>query len=351
MTNPTICVEAFSRNGKRIIATVVAHMKSSKYQFVMYDESRNIAPQIAIVDHSDREMRDHLAAAVLRNPNLKVVYLVTEAGQSPSQTQEVVGTHLVSKLVPTLERVAATAPAAPVPAPLPAPVAVSVSVRIPAAVLTPVPAPLAIAIAAPLAVPPSAPVQIATAAAKQLPAPANDTKVVQLVPNVPRRERLRALVVDDSPTVRTQLANTLERMGMDCDAVDGGAAAFASLDARTYNLIFVDVVMPDIDGYKLTREIKRNKTHRSTPVIILTSKSSPFDRARGALAGCDTFLTKPVELKRLFEATVTCLMKGMAISDLNGLIRDPSAPTPQNPQTSQLNGAVAVQNQNKLALN
>ena len=295
MTVPTFCVEAFSRNGNRIIATVVAHMKSTKFNFVMFDEARGLAPQIAIVDQADRQMRDLLAAAVQRNPSLKIIYIVTEAGLSPNQPQEIVGTHLVSNLIPALERLADTASDSLAAASLPAPVP----------------------------------------AAKPAMATTNENKVVQLVPNKPRRERLRALVVDDSPTVRMQLVKTIERMGMDCDAAEGGEAALAHLANQSYQIIFVDVVMPDMDGYKLTREIKRNKAHKGTPVIILTSKSSPFDRARGALAGCDTYLTKPVELKRLFEATVMCLTKSMAVSDLTGLVRDPSAPVAQSPQAAE----------------
>jgi DNA-binding response OmpR family regulator len=85
-------------------------------------------------------------------------------------------------------------------------------------------------------------------------------------------------------------------------------------------------VMPDMDGYKLTREIKRNIEYKSTPVIILTSQSSPFDRARGALAGCDTFLTKPVDLKRFYDASAKMLRKSMAVDDLGSWITDPTLP-------------------------
>jgi DNA-binding response OmpR family regulator len=66
------------------------------------------------------------------------------------------------------------------------------------------------------------------------------------------------------------------------------------------------------------------------PVIILTSKSSPFDLARGALAGCDTYLTKPVPLKELEAAVVKQLRKALAIDDISGLIRMTSAAAPAN---------------------
>ena len=109
----------------------------------------------------------------------------------------------------------------------------------------------------------------------------------------------RALVVDDSPTVRRQLSLALSQMGIDCDAVASGEEALESLSRRRYELIFVDIVMPEMDGYRLTREIKRDRALRPIPVIILTSRSSPFDLARGALAGCSSYLVKPVTLQSL----------------------------------------------------
>lgn len=112
-------------------------------------------------------------------------------------------------------------------------------------------------------------------------------------------ERPCALIVDDSATVRRQLAVALQRMGLDCEGAESAHAALELLIQREYALVFVDVVMPEMDGYRLTREIKRNRAIRATPVVILTSRSSPFDLARGALAGCDSYLVKPVALHSL----------------------------------------------------
>ncbi len=139
---------------------------------------------------------------------------------------------------------------------------------------------------------------------------------------------LRALVVDDSSVVRAQLSNVIARIGMQCDLADGAAAALARLDGGHYDLIVVDVLMPDMDGYKLTREIKRGRAHKHTPVIILTSQSSPFDRARGALAGCDIFLVKPVGLKAFYDAATKALRKSMAVDDLSLWLTEPGAARP-----------------------
>ena len=140
--------------------------------------------------------------------------------------------------------------------------------------------------------------------------------------------QLRALVVDDSPTVRAQLSNVITRIGMQCELADGAAAALARLEGSHYDLIVVDVLMPDMDGYKLTREIKRGRAHKHTPVIILTSQSSPFDRARGALAGCDIYLTKPVGLKAFYDAATKALRKSMAVDDLSLWLTEPGPARP-----------------------
>jgi CheY-like chemotaxis protein len=117
--------------------------------------------------------------------------------------------------------------------------------------------------------------------------------------DLPRRPRV--LVIDDSPTVRRQLLEALVPMGLDVEVVSGGKEAISVLANRRYDLIFVDVVMPDIDGYKLTRLIKKDKIMRNVSVIMLTSRSSPFDLLRGALAGCNSYLVKPVSLASLRE--------------------------------------------------
>jgi len=132
------------------------------------------------------------------------------------------------------------------------------------------------------------------------PRAATDGDMQDTVTQLPTR-RPRVLVVDDSPTVRRQLAVAMHRMGLDSEGVSSAREALDTLATRRYELVFVDVVMPEMDGYQLTREIKRNKILRPTPVVILTSRSSPFDLARGALAGCNSYLVKPVSLQSLRE--------------------------------------------------
>lgn len=121
--------------------------------------------------------------------------------------------------------------------------------------------------------------------------------------------RARALLVDDSASVRRQLAVALQKMGVDSEGAASAAEALASLASTHFELAFVDVVMPDMDGYALTRAIKRNPALRGLPVVILTSRSSPFDLARGALAGCNSYLVKPVTMRSLRDTVLRHLSR------------------------------------------
>ena len=144
-----------------------------------------------------------------------------------------------------------------------------------------------------------------------VPAPALPaTRQTPLADNTPATRRPRVLVVDDSPTVRRQLAVALHRMGLDSEGVNSAREALETLAVRRYELVFVDVIMPEIDGYRLTREIKRNRLLKPMPVVILTSRSSPFDLARGALAGCDSYLVKPVSMQALRDTVARHLQRG-----------------------------------------
>jgi len=112
----------------------------------------------------------------------------------------------------------------------------------------------------------------------------------------PNDARLAALVVDDSFPIRRQMQIELEPFVGHVDLAEDGEQAIELIAANAYDIVFLDVVLPGMDGYKICRTIKRDKRTKQTPVIMLTGKSSPFDRVKGKLAGCDTYLTKPVDL-------------------------------------------------------
>jgi len=105
----------------------------------------------------------------------------------------------------------------------------------------------------------------------------------------------RALVVDDSKTVQAQLNRELTSSNILVDLANSGEQCLEMLGKNNYDLIFLDVVMPGLDGYQVCKNIKRNPEKKHIPVIMLTSKSSPFDKVRGTMAGCSSYLTKPVD--------------------------------------------------------
>lgn len=111
----------------------------------------------------------------------------------------------------------------------------------------------------------------------------------------PQETALRALVVDDSPTVTKQIELELRNSGLLSDIAETGERALELLAQHRYDMVFLDVILPGADGYQVCREIRKSPRTRQTPVIMLTSKSSPFDKVRGSLVGCSAYLTKPVD--------------------------------------------------------
>ncbi len=109
------------------------------------------------------------------------------------------------------------------------------------------------------------------------------------------------LVVDDNLTVREFMRNKLSAFSFNVDYAESGEQAIGLTGQKHYSCIFLDVIMPGIDGYQVCKLIKANRAAKKTTVIMLTSKSSPFDKIRGAMSGCDAYLTKPVDEEKLLE--------------------------------------------------
>lgn len=103
------------------------------------------------------------------------------------------------------------------------------------------------------------------------------------------------LVVDDSWAVRRHLSTILEQKNYQITLASDGLEAVNEFSADMFDCVLMDVVMPEVDGYEACRQIKKlSKGKHNVPVIMLTSKTSPFDKIRGKMAGCDAYLTKPV---------------------------------------------------------
>lgn len=117
--------------------------------------------------------------------------------------------------------------------------------------------------------------------------------------------RTPVLVIDDSLAVRAYLRSLLEPRGCAVTEAESAEVGIEAAASARYACILMDVLMPGMDGYEACRRIKaRARTGEGPAIVMLTSKSSPFDRIRGKMAGCDAYLTKPVNPDDLYEVVL-----------------------------------------------
>ena len=112
----------------------------------------------------------------------------------------------------------------------------------------------------------------------------------------------KVMVIDDSQTIRRTAETLLARAGYTVITASDGFEALAKIADHQPDIIFIDIMMPRLDGYQACALIKNNPRFRDTPVVMLTSKDGLFDRARGRIVGSDRYLTKPFTRDELFEA-------------------------------------------------
>jgi twitching motility two-component system response regulator PilG len=113
---------------------------------------------------------------------------------------------------------------------------------------------------------------------------------------------LKILVVDDSKTIRRTAESLLSKEGCQVFTAIDGFDALSKIADYQPDLIFVDIMMPRLDGYQTCSLIKHNKLFKGTPVIMLSSKDGLFDRARGRIVGSEQYLTKPFTKDELLGA-------------------------------------------------
>ena len=113
---------------------------------------------------------------------------------------------------------------------------------------------------------------------------------------------LKVMVIDDSKTIRRSAENLLNKEGCQVVTASDGFEALAKIAEHKPDIIFVDIMMPRLDGYQTCALIKHNSMFKTTPVIMLSSKDSIFDRARGRIVGSEQYLTKPFTKEDLLSA-------------------------------------------------
>ncbi len=111
----------------------------------------------------------------------------------------------------------------------------------------------------------------------------------------------RVLIIDDSQSVRTQMQLCMRLYDVTCDFAEDAETGISMTRQNDYDLVFLDVIMPGMDGYKACKFIKTDPDTQNLPVVLLTSKNSPFDKVRGVMSGSDKYLVKPLDQVRLEE--------------------------------------------------
>lgn len=112
---------------------------------------------------------------------------------------------------------------------------------------------------------------------------------------------VKVMVIDDSQTIRRSAEIYLQAAGCEVIQAEDGFDALSKISRHDPDIIFVDIMMPRLDGYQTCSLIKRNSRFKTTPVIMLSSKDGLFDRARGLVVGSDQYLTKPFTKESLLQ--------------------------------------------------
>jgi DNA-binding response OmpR family regulator len=115
---------------------------------------------------------------------------------------------------------------------------------------------------------------------------------------------MKILIVDDEPYIRQLIEQTLEDLedeGVELLTADNGVDALDIIKAEHPNLIFLDVMMPKMNGFDVCRAVKHDLGLRDIYIIMLTAKSQEFDRQHGDDVGADTYMTKPFDPDDLLD--------------------------------------------------
>jgi twitching motility two-component system response regulator PilG len=123
---------------------------------------------------------------------------------------------------------------------------------------------------------------------------------------------VKVMVIDDSKTIRRTAETLLTKVGCEVITATDGFDALAKIADTKPSIIFVDIMMPRLDGYQTCALIKNNSEFKSTPVVMLSSKDGIFDKAKGRIVGSDRYLTKPFSKEELLGTIRALVAKNVA---------------------------------------
>lgn len=116
---------------------------------------------------------------------------------------------------------------------------------------------------------------------------------------------LKVMIIDDSKTIRRTAETLLSKAGCEVISAENGFEALPLISTQKPDIMFIDIMMPRLDGYQTCALVKNNPDFKNTPIIMLSSKDGLFDRAKGRVAGAEQYLTKPFTREDLLGAIRT----------------------------------------------
>ena len=117
----------------------------------------------------------------------------------------------------------------------------------------------------------------------------------------------KILIVDDSQTEIFQFKEMLEKLGYEVITADNGRDGVSKAISEQPDIVLMDIVMPDMNGFQATRQIARGEATKHIPVIIVSSKNQETDKVWGQRQGAAGYVTKPVQADELVSAMEACL--------------------------------------------
>ncbi len=113
---------------------------------------------------------------------------------------------------------------------------------------------------------------------------------------------LKVMVIDDSKTIRRSAETLLTKAGCQVITAENGFEALPLITEHHPDILFIDIMMPRLDGYQTCSLVKSNPNFSATPIVMLSSKDGIFDRAKGRVVGAQEYLTKPFTREDLLSA-------------------------------------------------
>ncbi len=113
---------------------------------------------------------------------------------------------------------------------------------------------------------------------------------------------IKVLIIDDSKTIRRSAEMLLKKVGCEVVTATDGFDSFSKVVETKPNIIFVDIMMPRLDGYQTCALIKNNPIFKKIPIVMLSSKDGLFERAHGKIVGAEYYMTKPFTRDAILNA-------------------------------------------------